>query len=456
VVVRREKGREMKVAYCQCTYDKDFTDTLECMKSAGEFVDYKIVVEDGTLTPEEREMLSEETGGTVVLTVLFQDNIPNFRNHYVRECQRLGVDWILVSDPDEHFNEALFVDIHKIVYEMESKGYNMAGINCIEAFKTEEWLDELDKLKETPGGRESSFYKNLLYKCYPDLVVEGIGETKNVHETWYSPTHQWVTCNLPKKYSYTHRKSALKIWRNAARNVFIGGGGNNVGNGNPLWGTLRTFALNTGIGSWAEFEKYVEEGKNITKDSFLYKWAVTALTFSASNWGIECRELAKWLFFYNKHLVYDEVIKSLKTLPKMSARDEVENFVTEKYFKVLGRHPDAQGLTSYTELILSGKLKKEELEQQLRSSPEYIEKFGEVVDVTIPVSVKPIMTPEIARAILSRSRIYREDIKPKMDVGEFILNQVRNREEFLKWFYSRSGGSRKMKELIEMLSDAAD
>lgn len=35
-----------------------------------------------------------------------------------------------------------------------------------------------------------------------------------VHETWYSSV-PWKAVNLPKKYWYEHRKSALKIWRNA-------------------------------------------------------------------------------------------------------------------------------------------------------------------------------------------------------------------------------------------------
>jgi len=361
------------IIYCQCTYSDDYEDTLKCVERVSPHVDYTILIEDGSLTEEQKAKL-EAYPNVKVKTVQFKDNIPEYRNAYLEEAKKIDpYAWIMVSDPDELFCEELCREIRNITAEAERQGINMLGVNCLEAFECIEWLDDLDKLKESPAGyRQSCFYKNLIFKCSPNLRYVGVGATKTVHETWYAPDVPWRSANLDTRFYYTHRKSALKIWRNAARNVFIGGGGDNVGDLNPMWKPLREICASLGINSWREFEAYMKRGK---VDERLKKWLIEALQVPATNYGTETRETAKWYFALHPDEVTPEIERRIKTSPPMPKETEIEAWVTKCYFDILGRHPDGEGKKFYTEQILKGNIPKEALPTILMQSEEYRQKF---------------------------------------------------------------------------------
>lgn len=365
--------KSQTIIYCQATYDQDYQDTLKCVERVSPYMDYTIIVEDGTLTLEQKQKL-ESYPNVKVKTVEFKDNLPEYRNAYLEEAKKIDpYAWILVSDPDELFSESLMKDIRLIVAELEKNGYNMAGINCHEYFEHVEWLDKLDLLKETPGGyRESNFWKNLLFKLSPHLRYQGVGKSKTVHETWYSPDMPWVPVNLPKEYWYEHRKSALKIWRNAARNVFMGGGGDNLGDLIPQWRELRQICNELGITSWRQYEEHIKKGNINPK---LKNFLIKCLSLPATNWGTEYREMAKWYFALHKNEVTPEILEKIKAPPPMPKQSEIEAYVTQCYFKILGRHPDEQGKAFYTKAIMEGKMPKEALPQMLMNSQEYKQKF---------------------------------------------------------------------------------
>jgi len=175
------------IFYCQCTYKDDFEDTLSCVEAAHKYVDYIIIIEDGSLDDEQRKKLLQYKN-LILKTVEFKDNIPEFRNAYLEEAKKIASSlnmmdnaWIVVSDPDEHFNKELLKDLREIIDWAERNDYNMLGVNCREAFKAVEWLDDLDLLKECPGGyKESNFWKNLIFKLYPDLRYKGVGRRKRI------------------------------------------------------------------------------------------------------------------------------------------------------------------------------------------------------------------------------------------------------------------------------------
>lgn len=361
------------IIYCQATYDQDFQDTKKCVERVSPHVDYTIIVEDGSLNHEQKEWLKKH--GCTVKTVGFHDNLPEYRNTYIQEAKKIDPwGWVLVSDPDELFCEEFCEEIKNIVDALEEQGYNMAGINCHEAFKSVEWLDNLDLLKESPGGyRESTFYKNLLFKLSPNLRYEGVGVTKTVHETWHAPDIPWRSVNLDKRFYYVHRKSALKIWRNAARNVFMGGGGDNLGNLIPEFRELREICRKLGINKWQQYEAYLKKGNVATQ---LKNFLIKCLTLPATNWGTEYREMAKWYFAMHKEETTPEIMEKIKTLPPMPVESEIEAWVTKCYFDVLGRHPDEMGKRAYTEQILAGRIRREDLPRILMESQEYREKFG--------------------------------------------------------------------------------
>lgn len=363
------------ILFCQATYKDDYEDTLKCVERVHNGVDYIILVEDGSLTQKQKQKL-ESYPNVKVKTVAFRDDLPRFRNEYLDEAKKIDpYGWCLVSDPDELFCEEFCKELRNIVKALEENNFNMAGINCREAFEAVESLDNLDLLKESPAGyRKSTFFKNLLFKLSPNLRYEGIGRSpRSVHETWFAPDIPWRTINLDTRFWYEHRKSALKIWRNAARNVFMGGGGDNLADLIPEWRELRGICVGLGINSWAEYEAYLKKGGiNDKLKAFLIK----CLWLPATNWGTEYREMSKWYFAMHKGEVTPEIMEKIKTPPPMPKESEVEAYVTTCYFNVLGRHPDEEGKRAYTEHILAGRIRREDLPKILAESQEFREKIG--------------------------------------------------------------------------------
>ena len=106
----------VKIAFCQCTFWRDWEKTKKHIEIVSKFdtIDYIIIVVDQTVPREEIEKVLREYRGKpqlIVKQVEFRDNLPEFRNHYVEECKRLGVKWYIVSDPDEWICEEVFKDI---------------------------------------------------------------------------------------------------------------------------------------------------------------------------------------------------------------------------------------------------------------------------------------------------------------------------------------------------------
>ena len=434
---------EIKIAFCQCTFRRDWECTIKHIENWLPYVDYVIIIVDETVSREEIEKVKERFNSLklIIKQVKFNDNIPEFRNHYVEECKRLGVSWFVISDPDEWINELTRKDIRYLVEWAEANGYTQLGLNCREQFEVVEWLpfDKLDLLKEYPGGyRESNYYKLLINKiCCERFRYAGVGKTKSVHETWGCPVHRPRAFYLDKeRYYYVHKKSAYDIWRNAARNLFIGGGGDNVGDLNEMWVELRQICREIEITKWQEFEEFVTSGKSLPPK--LIDWIKRALTWKATDYGIETRETAKWIIYHHRYLLKDPKIKyGVEHPPKPTREDEVENYVRKCYIQILGRHPDRQGLENYKKLILAGKIKKEDLPGILRSSEEYMQKHRvERIKLSVPVNVDIALTDEIIISALRMSKVWREQIKPALDLGRYLLEHIKDRKKFLEWFYA--------------------
>lgn len=485
-----------KVVYAQVSFVRDFGPTLENLKSATGHVDASIVVEDDSAPFTEGQRMELE-GYAVVVTGHWGDNFPAFRNRSLEEAKKMGADWVIISDADEHFGKELWRDLKaKIIPGLEAQGFNQAGIRCFDDFEVVDWWDDLDKLKELPGGsaHETTWYKNLLFKLYPDVNYEGSGGTigiggakqnifkcgkcgkieidytgvkekacpddgepmalveskaLKVHEIWGSTSHPWVTANLPDPYHYIHRKSTLRIWHNAARNLFIGGGGDTVGTLNPMWVELREIASKLGIDEWHTFEKYVTEKPKGTVTVIpepLVDWIKRALVYSATDYGTETRETAKWVCWYHRYLLDDPDIKhGIENPPKADERAEVENFVRKTYFQILGRHPDRKGLDNYVNQIVGKKMMKEQLPMILLQSPEFKQRTeatvamarqeAEKVRLQLPVSVDVQVTSDVLVDALQQSELYRNKFKPRMDVGTFVEKEVSR--DFWLTFYER-------------------
>jgi CDP-glucose 4,6-dehydratase len=358
-----------KIIYCQATFQNDYEDTQRCVERVSPYVDATIIVEPGDLTEEQKQWLKDK--GCIVKTYEFKDNLPEMRNAYLEEAKKLDpYAWILVSDPDELISEKTCIDLRQIVVAAEAEGNNMIGINAHDIWIDADQMDEGIKQKEAPY-KESGFWKYLIFKIAPDFRYEGIGHAKNVHETWYAPSLYRSAVHLTKEYYYEHRKSLMKIYRNATRNLFIGGSGDNLGDLNPTFVELHQITKKLGIDTWQHFEETMKIGYTYPE---LFDFIVKHRSDSRYGWESEVREMFTWYFTMHPE-ENTENWKSEYTAPLPGSREEIDNYVTSIYFEVLGRCPDELGKNHYINEILTGRMIKEQLPGIFISSDEYKTKF---------------------------------------------------------------------------------
>lgn len=436
----------LTIAYCQATWKEDFEKTEDCLgrMMAHADIDHIILVYDQTMTAEQKKKIAAWTKnykkGHAVFNK-FKDNMPEMRNAYLKKAKELGVDWCIVSDPDELFSVEFAKTIRNEIERAHEAGYNMLPVHAKDQFENVDWLDELDLLKESPGGyRETDFWKPLLvFRLYPDVHYEGVGIEKNVHETLVT-ANSWRKKNLPRKMYYVHRKSAFRIWRNAARNMFIGGGGNNVGETNPLWKPLKVICAKHKVNSWPEFEEFIREGKGINNPEF-ENWLKKALQAPPTNWGTETRETAKWFYALHMDQVTDEIQNLIDNPPEMTPEIRAKNIVRSAYFRVLGRPPDNDGLEHYTKAILEHGIGEDEVIESLMQSYEFAQMSNtqerEDVKVKVPVDVTVQVNEDTFIDALRSSDTYWRKIKPKIDLGGLFLRRLKrtNKEKFIRWYY---------------------
>jgi len=373
---------EPLLVYGQITYGEQFDGTKRCVEEMSPYVDYVVIVceKQRPFTEEQKRELLKHPN-VMLIEEPFNDSIPEFRNMYLDKAKELRrkhnrSTWLIVSDHDEYFCEELRRDLRNIIREHDIKGYNQLGVNCAGGFKVHEWMDDIDILKEIPKGlREgTSYFKLLIFKiCCDQLHYEGIGVSKTVHETWHCPVHYWKPIYLPRKYYYLHEKSSLYIWRNSARNVYLGGGGNNLGDKVPEWLELKSICNALGISNWREYENYLKRGK---VDPMLKKFLIKCLDMPRTDFGVEYRQMTMWYFAMHKDELTPDILYKIKHPPKLTPELEVEYYVIKCYREVLGREPDDEGRRYYTEAILTGKVKREELVPILMLSDEYKIKHG--------------------------------------------------------------------------------
>ena len=443
---------EPLIFYGQITYASEFEGTKRCVDIVAPYVDYAIIVveKQRPFTEEQKRELTKY-GNVIILEEEYKDNHPEFRNHYLRKAKEIAAGrtaYMLVSDSDEFFNDKLMKDLRKIVNFMEENGYDIAGINCKERFEIHEWWDEHDKLKEIPWeAKESDFFKNLLFKLYPDVWYVGVGVTKNMHETF--TRRQWKAMKLDKeKYWYEHVKSTAKVWRNAARNFWVSGGGDNCGELNPHWKPFRELCAKYGIHTWKDFEEGLEKGLPEEIEQKLVEF----LQVEPTDYGTEMRETAKYYFLLHPDKITPEIEEKIKNPPKMTPEIEVEHYVRQCYFMILNRHPDRPGLEYYKWAILEGQIKKEDLPKLLMQSPEFLAKkeaTEETVKVQVPVDVQVKVSEDLFIRALMQSKLWWNKLKPAIDIGKFILE---NRPDIVDWFYKeKEAGELTIRKFAEVL-----
>jgi len=351
------------------------------------------------------------------------------RNQYLAKVQTN--DWVVVHDPDEVFNEGFCSNVRGLCHKAKQQGIVLLLINSH------------DTTFQSDGSEDSSvsdFFKNLIYRKAAGTYYEGVGEVKEVHETLIIPGTV-TTVQLPKeKYWYQHVKYWHEVWERACRNVFLGGGGNNAGTRNPSWKPLRDLCDRLGLNTWPKTRDYLRKGDI---DMELKEWF---LDNNCEGWDFDHEEMeaGRWYFEFlhpeEATLPDGRSWKPVFEIPKGHPA-EVMRYVEDTYMQVLGRHAEQEGKEAYVKAIVDGTLKREDLPQILKQSPEYTQKVappGESMRLNIPVSVDLKLSEDLIVQALMRSTTFWEKIKPRLDIGKYLEDQVEEVQwaELQRWFYA--------------------
>lgn len=267
-----------KVAWCQITCPDDITLTKDFAKKIISHVDMGIIITDEYVRDEDKNYL--RSLGCDVYTFKWEDNTSQQRNHYLEVLE--DGTWVCVNDPDEPYHDTLINDLRDVIKQAEEQGISMIFLNTHDI-----WIK--------PDGTEeesiTDYYKPLIFK-----YRKGVSYTGQIHEI--IDGYHWRSIKADSKYLYYHRKTHSQVWRNACRNYFCEGGGDNLAfanpNETPEWFEFRSICSSIGINSWKEFDKYLKIG-NI--DIRIKDWIIKYKDINTKHWHSEIREI--YLYYFN-------------------------------------------------------------------------------------------------------------------------------------------------------------
>lgn len=426
------------ICFYQGTYGERIPQTLESIKNAVKAVDRTIIIVDETVTEEQKQQLQKL--GCEVYVHKWTDSFVQMRNHALNKIQ--SNDWVICCDPDEIFNEQFCKDVRELCRKAEESGIDLLLINS---------HDTTIKADNSEDSSISDFFKNLIFHKRIGTQYKGVGETE-VHEALEIPGITKAV-RLPKeKYWYRHIKYWHEVWERAARNCFCGGGGNNAGTRNPSWNPLRDICTELGLNTWPQAREYFRNGDI---DPRLKKWLWVNRT---EGWDYDHEELefGRWYFEY-LHPEEAEGWKPILEVP-VGSPPEVMQYVENTYMKVFGRHADQEGKEAYTSAIVEGRMRREDLAEILKRSPEYVQKAQasmESIRLQVPVNVDVKVSEYLFIQALSRSETYWKKIKPRLDLGIFIEQSLGEEEwkNFQAWFYAEKPN---LKQFMEKLAEVTE
>lgn len=223
----------------------------------------------------------------------WRDNFPEQRNNYLRRVGEIAVDgdWVLVCDPDEYFSQEAFASLRRLaeVVQKKREHYQAVAFKCRSVSM---------RGPERTWSNEDDYWKTLYFRWSPSLRYDHNGEGA-VHEILRGASPTYCTGHHPEfpALMYEHVKQENVTWPRGCRNLFIGGGGPNLGKKNPRWLELRAISDRLGLKTWHEFQKYLLVG-NI--DPQLKAWIIENRKTTGFDGASEHREVYKTLYrFYH-------------------------------------------------------------------------------------------------------------------------------------------------------------
>ena len=112
-----------KVVFLQTIYYNEFMNCLLNIENFRVFGGnlYFVVVHDNTLTSSMLRSLQDITNVTTVYSE-WTDDIPKQKNAALQKAKDLQAEWIIFSDPDEHFNKDFLLNFRCIIQSGRKSG----------------------------------------------------------------------------------------------------------------------------------------------------------------------------------------------------------------------------------------------------------------------------------------------------------------------------------------------
>lgn len=402
----------------QGTYGERIEQTLKGVRQIRPYIDRMVVIVDETVSEKQKERLKEARAE--VYFHPWEDSMVKMRNQLLQKAQT--EDWLIAFDPDEVYDIEFCKDLRGIIDLAEKNGIGMLLV----AAHDETLMNDGNVSKSVSG-----FKKPWIFKKNLGVHYEGVGETQNVHETPVLAPNTKIEA-LPDKYFYTHYKFEWEIWERAARNVFMCGGGGNVGARNVEWVRLRKICEELGIKNWTQARAYFRRGKI---DPRLRQWLIDN-RYEGTDYEHEMQDFFRWYKYLHPEELegYEPEMEFKKGAPM-----EVARYVEEVYKEVTGAEITEDDKNRLADLILTGQVRREQLPTLIQRYRKEIlvppSARGEKVRLPVPVDVDVHVTDELFLKALIKSKTYWAKIKPRMDLGKFIEEQVWDKERFHQWFY---------------------
>lgn len=232
------------MALCIMGYKNGMEYIKESINVAGKFVD-EIHIQ-GDDFGEDDAKIFEELGKNIgrridIHIVPWIDNFSYYKNKCVSWA---NTDWILILDHDEIPTKEMVSNIKSII-DKSNMGidYDMVSFDVIDV-KTVKG-DIMSEHRNNGG-------KPLFHRNIPEPYCG------NPHIWLKSSYYPWIAVH--DNTAYRHVKDLEEELVRSVRNIFMGGGGDSVKEGNPNWVTLRSMCNELGIDTYKQFDDYLKKG----------------------------------------------------------------------------------------------------------------------------------------------------------------------------------------------------
>lgn len=406
---------------CTGTYGERIEQTLKGVRALRPYVDRMVVIIDETVSKKQIKEL--EKAGAEVYMHPWEDSMVKMRNQYLQKLQ--AGDYAVCFDPDEVYDEKFCKDVRKIIAKAEENNYGMMTIGVHD----ETLMNDGSVSKSVSG-----FKKPWIFKKNLGVHYEGIGETKNVHEMPVLAPNTKIG-NLPDEYFYTHYKLEWQIWERASRNVFMAGGGGNVGARNREWVRLREICKELGIENWTQARAYFRKGRI---DARLRQWIIDN-RFDGADYEHEMQDFFRWYQYLHPEELEGFKAEKRDARPQINVQELVDH-VKALYLRIVGEEMPEEDLKQLVSAIIQGKIKKENLPRVFEDYRIQVKPKGaEKVRVAVPVDVDVRVTEDLFERALLKSKLYWTKIKPRIDLGKALEDIVWDVPKFHRWFYDQVG-----------------